>query len=211
VQAGDFTKVRSFDTSYVEAMNNAAVTAKNNSHVDARMDVKVATSDRVIVDAIDRAQITAADNATVEAFDAVHVKAGGNSVIYAHDGTSVDTGGNAHIHAFGNAQIKKEPQVSLTAIPASRNPLPNEMNTAEHFEKNYIALANTKEFKHNPIHAGRLLIKNAEHGNREKILRMLHKKGCHTSRDIREYLLKVHAEQQRPERKKPAEDYSMER
>jgi hypothetical protein len=47
------------------------------------------------------------------------------------------------------------------------------MNTAKNFEKNYIALANIIEFRHNPIHAGRLLIKNAEHGNRGKILIML--------------------------------------
>jgi hypothetical protein len=85
------------------------------------------------------------------------------------------------------------------------------MNTAENFEKNYIALADTKEFNHNPIHAGRLLIKNAEHGHREKILLMLHKKGCHTSRDIRAYLLKLHTEYSRLQRKNPGNDYTMER
>jgi hypothetical protein len=72
-------------------------------------------------------------------------------------------------------------------------------------------VANTAEFRHNPIHAGRLLIKNAGHGNREKILLMLHKKGCHNSREIKERLLKLSAKHRKPERKRQPDDPSWER
>jgi hypothetical protein len=179
------------------------------------MNAKVTASDQVTVDAIDTAHVTASGKAAVEAFDTVHVEASENSLVHAHDGTSVNAAGNSRIHVYGNVVVKREPGVSLAAVPVSKKPFPKETNTAENFEKNYIALANTNEFRHNPVHAGRLLIKNSGHGNRENILRMLHEKGCSMSRDIRAYLLKVHAvsrtEHRNRQETKPGDDYSMER
>jgi hypothetical protein len=132
-------------------------------------------------------------------------------MVYAHDEAMVIAEDNSSVRAFGSPTVTSGPGVSVARFPATRILPPNKMNTAENFEKNYTALANTTEFRHNPVHAGRLLIKNAEHGNREKILLMLHKKGCHSSRDIKEYLLKLSAEHRQPQRNRKLDDPAMER
>jgi hypothetical protein len=148
---------------------------------------------------------------TVEAFDKVRVEAKGRSMVYAHDEAAIIAGDSSSVRVFGYPAVTSAPGVSIARYPATRILLPNEMNTAENFEKNYIALASTGEFRHNPFHAGRMLIRNAGHGNREKILLMLHKKGRRNSREIKDYLLKLSAEHRKPERNKRLDDYDIER